>query len=109
MQTDKPMTKLEAAKLLITMDHAFLSPEGAQKIAAPFGINLTPQRVKANTGAFKGLEVAGAKRGEAVSGYDARDLAEMIATHEGVTYPPMFGRGSGLRAAAGALIDSLEK
>lgn len=104
----KKLTKLEAAKLLITMDHVFLTPEGAQQIAEPFGINLTPQRVKANTGAFKGLEVTGAKRGAVVTGYDARSLADLIATHEGVSYPPMFGRGSGLRAAAGALIDSLE-
>jgi hypothetical protein len=105
----KKLTKLEAAKLLITMDHVYLTPEGAQQIAEPFGLNLIPQVTKANTGDPKGLTVDGAKRGERVTGYDARDLAYTLAYREGLKPMEKFGRGSGLREAAGALIDHLSK
>lgn len=101
--------QLVAIKQLGTFDHAYLQPGYAREVAREFGIeNLRMQKQRNNPDAFKGLSVAGAKKGAVIEGYDARDLADYIASHIGVEVPTMFGRGSGLRAAVQAIVTYLE-
>jgi hypothetical protein len=97
-------TKAEALDVLEDVGgHAYLTPDAALAIAAAFGLTIRLQRMPANTGEFKGLEVAGAKPGERIEGYAARDLAEAIAESLPDPLPRVYrileGRGSRARAA----------
>jgi hypothetical protein len=102
-KTEKPLTKLEAVRKLATYDHSFLTPEGARSFAEPFGMKVYTQKVRANMGDAKGLYVEGVAPRTLVEGVDAASLAVDLCNHLGVSYPPMFGRGSRLRACCEAL------
>ena len=95
------MVKRETAKSLYGYDHAFISQEGVEHFARIFEVQLTPYRMKADPGAFKGLRLNGGAK--SAVGMDAADLACSVCRQLGVEYPDKFGRGSQLRAAVRAL------
>jgi hypothetical protein len=82
-------------------DHAFLSEEGAQKLAEPFGLTPVTYIAYASPNEPKGLTLHdGAK---SARGADAHDLAMQICDHLGVKYQAKYGRGSQLRTCCDAL------
>ena len=110
------MTKLEAIKSLEEHDHAFLSPEYAKEVAKIFGMKPFLQKMRDNRSKFKGLTLSGVnpetgkeyQEGEYAEGIEAHSLACQIADHLKVEYAPMFGIGSQLRSACGAILKHLE-
>src|SRR3990167_935196 len=94
------MTKTEAVGLMERAGgHAYLTPDGAQKIADAFGVRITMQHVTANTGEPKGLMIDDVGPNTPVEGYSVYDLAERIAESlDGPELPRfyrmMHGRGS---------------
>jgi hypothetical protein len=103
------MTPQAALKILQQSDHVFLTPKAATDIQIAFGITPTLQTQRANTGAFKGLTVPGAKRNAKVQGYDAADLACDICFFLKIEYVDAFGRGTRLRNACEAIEASLKE
>jgi hypothetical protein len=98
--------KIEAAKLLHSYDHVFISPEGVEKFAKAFEVTLSPYRQRANPNAIKGLTFNdGRAEGE---GMDAAFMATSICRQLGVDYPEKFGRGSQLHSCAEALTKHFE-
>ena len=107
------MTNADKAELIRELkrdyDHAFLNPEGVKRFFEPFGIEYRPSYARVDLKHPKGLFVEGKRHGQEVEGMDAVDVAQIIARHLGVSYPPMMGRGFALRATADAIIAHLEK
>jgi len=100
------MTKQEALEELFGYDHAIISEDRAMALAAPFGLTQVPTRDYAtNPAANNGKGVFMEKEGPAVS---AHELAEAIADHMGLTYPPMMGLGSRLRVACSAIQQAIK-
>jgi hypothetical protein len=82
-------------------DHAFLSPEVAEKLSKPFGFKAITSTHLARPNEHKGLTFKnGAKEAE---GIGAHDLAMEICDKAGIQYDSKFGRGSQLRACCDAL------
>jgi hypothetical protein len=76
-------------------DHAFLTAEGVEKLTKPFGFKGYTYTEHVNPRDPKGVTFNdGRKSGE---GADAMRVAEQIATHLGLGYTIMMGRGSALR------------
>lgn len=103
----RTFTKAAALELMEEAGgHAFLWPEVGVAIGAAFGLTLTPQVRRANTGDPKGLSVDGVGRNAKVEGYSVYDLAEEIAESipDGPEPLPRIyrcqeGRGSRARSA----------
>ena len=96
---------------LYELDHAFLSKEGVEHYTKPFGFIGSTYLAKANPQDFKGLTLTD-KDGNPIpelEGQDASVVAKQIADHLGLTYPPMYGRGSQLRVCCAAILESLNK
>ena len=103
------LTKKQAIKELVKLDHCFLSPEGIKEIGKPFGVYHTI-KIKDNRSEFKGLNAGpDYKEGDLVEGLESNVLAEMICKEEGVKYPFMYGRGSQLRVCCKTLLEHLNK
>ena len=101
------LTKKEAVKELIKLDHCFLSPEGVKELGKPFGVYEIVE-VKDTRSQFKGLNAGlDYKEGDWVKGLDATALAKMICDKEGVKYIQQYGRGSQLRVCCEALLKHL--
>lgn len=104
---NRPSRTFTKAEALVVMEeaggHAFLWPEVGVAIGAAFGLTLTPQVRRANTGDYKGLEVEGVGRNAKVEGYSVYDLAEEIADSLpdplDRIYRVQEGRGSRARSA----------
>jgi hypothetical protein len=94
--------------------HAWLFVEAGERIAQAFGLTVSPQRQRANTGEFKGLMVAGVAPGTIVAGYSGVDLAETIAEtfpdHPDIPrrYRWQEGRGSRGQSACEAIKAALD-
>ena len=100
--------KIKLIEGLHDYDHAFLTQEGADHFAVPFGLTLKCRRHVADGDVNpKGLTLKDGSR--SAVGIDAMILACRIADHLGVTYPEKFGRGSQLHAAVDATLDHLRK
>lgn len=82
-------------------DHAFLTVEGALAFSRPFGFDAETYVAYANPDDPKGLTLNDGSA--SAEGIAADVLARQICDHVGVKYPPMFGRGSQLRACCDAL------
>jgi hypothetical protein len=82
-------------------DHVFLSVEGAQYFARPFGLEPRVYAVEASPNEPKGLTLADGAT--SAVGIGAHELACQICEHVGVEYATSFGRGSQLRLACDAL------
>lgn len=101
------MTKRQALEILTECGgHAYLTPGTAKNIADAFGVKITMMNKLANTGEFKGLEVADVPPNTRVKGYDADSLAVAIAnsyTNPALdqfrAYKWQEGRGSRHRSA----------
>ena len=94
--------------------HSWLKFEWAQKCASAFGVKIFPEKQRANTGEFKGLEVPGVAPNTVVEGYAAVDLAEAIAdsfpgTDLPRTYRMQEGRGFRFRSALETIRAGLDK
>jgi len=101
------MTKKEAIKKLIKLDHCFLSPEGVKELGEPFGVYKTVL-VKDNRSEFKGLNAGpDYEEGDLVEGLDASLLAQLICEKENIRFIEQFGRGSQLRVCCKALLKHL--
>jgi hypothetical protein len=87
--------------VLRASDHGYLWPAWAVAIGAAYGLEVEPQRRRNDPAAFKGLDVPDTAPGALVEGYDATDLAELVAGHlsGGAFRQIMNGRGSRLRYA----------
>lgn len=103
------MTRLEAIRSLRTHDHAILKGEYARKIGKVFGIEKVPTHsIQDNRSEHKGANFPDLKEGEwAKDMLEAHQLACLIARHLKVEYPDMFGIGSLLRSACGAVEEYL--
>ena len=92
------LTKLQAVQHLAELDHAFLTPEGAKELAAPFGIVPGLYYESVDHHNPKGLRIPGKEHGDRVEGIAAHRLAEELCKAEGLPTPDMYGIGSQLRA-----------
>ncbi|QGH73351.1 MAG: hypothetical protein [Siphoviridae sp. cttb18] len=107
------MNKQEAVSELRKHDHAFLTQEGAERIAEPFGFKPVMSKHYDTRSQFKGLTLWGKnpitgkefKEGDYAMGIEAHKLAMQLCKHVGVEYQDMFGIGSQLRACCDALTD----
>ena len=99
----------ESVQMLYDLDHAFVSKEGVEKLTKPFGFTGTTRVFKANPQDFKGLTLWD-KDGNPVDemeGQDSAIVAEQICNHLGITYQPMYGRGSQLRVCAARIMEHI--
>jgi hypothetical protein len=98
------LTKAELFKAVDELreyDHAFINPEGAKRLAAPFGVKPRTYIEKVNPNDPKGLILEdGATEAE---GIDAALLAMQICGDLSVDYESKLGRGSQLRSCCDAL------
>ena len=107
------MNKLEAISNLRKHDHSFLTPEGAEKIAEPFGFKPVMSKHHDTRSQFKGLTLWGVNpitgkefvEGDYAMGIEAHNLAMLICEHEKVEYQDMSGIGFQLRACCEALAE----
>lgn len=99
------MTQLEAIRELAGHDHSILKGGHARDIAHAFGLEeISTGLIQDQRSEFKGAYFPDLQEGEwAEDVIDAARLACEIADHLGVEYPPMFGRGSQIRAACEAI------
>jgi len=105
------MTKLEVIRELVNHDHRFLSPSCAKAFCKPFGIKPNLYMATDTRSRFKGLTLSGInpktkkeyQEGDEAPGVASHHLACQIASHLKVDYPEMFGVGSQLRSACGAI------
>jgi hypothetical protein len=99
------MDKKAAVSALYDSDHAFLTREFGIELCHVFGVRpKDAQCFLVDPTDFKGLTVEGKKKGDKVYGYDARNLADYIASKLDPNFSnPCFGRGSGLRYAVGSI------
>ena len=108
------MKKARQAKLireLYELDHAFLSKEGVEHYTKPFGFTGSTYLAKANPQDFKGLTLYD-DNGDPIDeleGQDSARVAEEIADHLKVDYPPMHGRGSRLRVCCARILEHLNE
>lgn len=99
---------LHAVDILASMDHQFISKEAVDKICKAFDYKTKCYPGHSDPpGTLKGLTMAPGKEG--ALGKDARDLAEELCGHLSLSYPDMFGRGSGLRVCCEALREYVNK
>lgn len=102
---DITFTRSEARIALAGMNtHAFVDPKFALAICAAF--ELPPihiEKVRANTGEFKGLETDGPAN-ETAWGVSAWNLAEHVARGLGLVVERKMGRGSRTTAAVQAIL-----
>ena len=113
----KKYTQLESIKELVKADHVFLSPEGVRSYTEPFGFKGRLRSLPDTRSQFKGLTLNGINpktgkeyvEGDTALGNDAHLVACEIADHLGIKYADMFGVGSQLRSACGAVQKHLEK
>lgn len=104
-------TRMEAIRKLRTHDHAILTTEAAQELAAPFDVEPRVATFQDSRSDFKGITLYGDDMIPNVSrdrGVDAHGLAETIADSLGLEYPQCMGVGSRLRVACDAVIAHLE-
>lgn len=95
------LTQREALDELVTYDHAFLTQEGAERLAEPFGFK--PRCYKHEDTSRtdpKGLSLNGGAK--SAIGIGAHILAEQIAESVGAQWDRPMGRGSALRQAVAA-------
>ena len=90
---------------LYEYDHAFLTPEGAEHFAKPFGFEPHLYKEIANPNSPKGLTLNDGKT--ETYGVAAHQLALQIASHLGVSVPDMYGIGSQLRVACSKILEHL--
>ena len=97
------MNKREALKELADCDHTFLTKEGCDELAAPFGFKPHCFVHYANPSDPKGLRLDNGARGAV--GLAAEELAEQVCNHLMLGRPSaMFsGRGAKLRACVQAI------
>ena len=89
--------KKEAIEKLKQLDHCFLLPETANKIASAFGCKATTRQVQDTRSQLKGLTLNGDyKEGDWAEGVDADILAMQICKQLELNYKSYFGRGSQL-------------
>lgn len=106
----KKLSKLEAINEFQKCDHIFLTPEGVKAFTEPFGFEGVVRTATDTRSQFKGLNFGkGFKEGDTAEGQDSDVVAAEIANHLGVSYEPMFGRGSALRECCRAVREHLEK
>jgi len=92
---------LKAVAALREYDHAFINPEGAKRLAEPFGVTPRTYIERVNLNDPKGVTFDdGRLEGE---GIDAAILAQQICGALNVDYQGKFGRGSQLRSCCDAL------
>jgi len=107
---EKKLSKLEAINKLQQCDHLFLTPEGVKECTEPFGFKGSVRLATDTRSQFKGLNFGeGFKEGDTAEGQDADVVAAEIARRLGVSYEPMFGRGSALRECCEAVREHLKK
>lgn len=92
---------LEAVDELRQYDHAFINPDGAKRLAAPFGVTPRTYVMKANPQDPKGLTLDGGLT--EAEGIDAAELGIQICFHLNVDFESKMGRGSQLRSCCDAL------
>jgi hypothetical protein len=99
MQTKAEL--LKAVADLREYDHAFIDPEGAKKLAAPFDVTPRTYIERVNPNDPKGVTFNDGRL--EAEGIDAAILAQQICGALDVDYDGKFGRGSQLRACCDAL------
>ena len=97
-------TKAELLKAVADLrgyDHAFIAPEGAKALAAPFDVVPRTYVEHVNPNDPKGVTFHDGRL--EAEGIDAALLAMQICATKHVEYDGKFGRGSQLRACCDAL------
>ena len=99
MQTKAEL--LKAVAKLREYDHAFITPEGAERLAEPFDVKPRTYVEKVDLNDPKGVTFHDGRL--EAEGVDAAILAMQICSANNVEYEGKFGRGSQLRACCDAL------
>ena len=92
---------LKAVADLREYDHAFITPEGAARLAEPFDVVPRTYLERVNPNDPKGVTFDDGR--QEAEGIDAAVLAMQICNAKHVVYDSKFGRGSQLRACCDAL------
>jgi hypothetical protein len=77
--------------------HVFYTVEFVREIEEAFGVSVM-QRLMANTGNFKGLQVEDVPENTEVEGASSHHVTSCIAASLGLSVPQFYGRGSQQRA-----------
>ena len=95
--------QLAAVEELRGYDHCFIPQDVVERITTPFGFKGYTYVARSDAGPDnpKGLTLADGLT--ELRGQDAAEVAAEICKKLKVSYPPMFGRGSRLRACCEAL------